>query len=140
MKLVIPIAVFLLFFWLMARWLPRKMSGWDALAKRFPSGDVHKFGSEFRRCTGYFGRSGGVTVKYGFCVKCAQEGLCVTANFARGLPILIPWSAVREIRQVDNILGGMLMVFADYESQVHFNLPKAALMELQKNIPANRFR
>src|SRR5215469_9673826 len=123
--LVTSISAFLLLFWLLARWLPRKMSGWDVLAGKFPATDVHKFGGTFRGCTGFFGRCGGVTVKGGFHVECALEGLCITANFARRLPILLPWSAIREVDQVDPVLGvGRVIVFADYESQVHFDLPK----------------
>jgi hypothetical protein len=135
------IAAIILFLWVFTRLIPRKMSGWDVLAQRFPSNDVHKFGGRFRGCNGFFGERRDNNVNGAFLIECAQEGLAVTANFARQSPIPIPWSAIREVEQIDTgFAGTKVIVNVNYEKRMGFFLPKSALPELQQNVPADRFR
>ena len=135
------LAAILLFLWLFTRLIPRKTSRWDVLVQKFPANDVHKFGGRFNRCTGFFGEARGNNVNGAFLIECAQEGLAVTANFARKSPILIPWSAIRNVEQIDTgFAGTQVIVNVEYERKTAFFVPKAALSELQQYIPAERFR
>ena len=80
------------------------------------------------------------TATGGFLIELAQEGFLVTVNFAR-TPILIPWSDIREVEQVDTgFLGPTVIASVDYDKRVRFHLPKDALAGLQQNVPAERFR
>src|SRR5271154_5759514 len=77
----------------------RYCTGWKALTQRFPATDFHKFGGRYKRQRGRFG--GGLRqTTGGFLIELAQEGFLVTANFAR-TPILIPWSAIRDVTELD---------------------------------------
>jgi hypothetical protein len=78
------------FAWLFTRFIPRKTSGWEALSQRFSGTDVYKFGGRYPGCTGSFGHGRGSSIDGAFLIELAQEGLLVTANFAKQSPILVP--------------------------------------------------
>jgi hypothetical protein len=131
----------LVFVWLFTRFIPRKTSGWKALSQRFSATDVHKFGGRYTGCTGSFGYGRGSSIDGAFLSEFAQEGLLVTANFAKQTPILVPWPSIREVETVEIIFGRTdVIVTVDYEKRVRFHLPKDALAGLQQNVPAGRFR
>ncbi|MGD0139772.1 MAG: hypothetical protein ABSD28_12915 [Tepidisphaeraceae bacterium] len=120
------------------KWFFRKISGWDALAQRFPPMKVHALGAEYAvkgMCGGL--RSGSKFFRIAF----AQEGLLVTASFASDSPILIPWSSIREVSGADfGSWGGDVCVTVDCEKTLLFHFPKDALAVLQQNVPAERFQ
>jgi hypothetical protein len=124
------------------RWFFRKVSGWDALAQRFPPMQVHKLGAEYR-VKGMCGRlrSGRGSGSKFFRIAFAREGLLVTASFASDSPILIPWSSIREISGADfGSWGGDVCVRVDYEKPLLFHFPMEALALLQQNVPAERIQ
>lgn len=118
----------------------RYATGWKQLTKRFPATEVHKFGGSYKRQTGFFDITayGGV-VSGAFLVELAQEGVLVTANFAR-TPLLIPWSAIRDVTET-NMLGlkTCVRITADYEPILAFTIPKDALIAIQENVSTDRF-
>ena len=135
------IGAVIVWLWLFTRFIPRKMSGWDALAQRFAATDVHKFGGRYKGCTGTFGECRGGSINGAFRIEFAQEGLLVTASFAKRSPLLIPWSSIREVEVVELPFGlTKVFVTVDYEKRVRFHLPKDALAGLQQNVSADRFR
>jgi hypothetical protein len=135
------IGVIFLFVWFATRFIPRRISRWDTLVLRFPANDVHKFGGRYGGCSGFFGNHRrNNDVSSAFLIEFAQEGLAITANFAKKSPILIPWSAIREVEQIDGgFAPGAVIVNVDYETRMGFFLPKPALEDLQKNLPGTRF-
>lgn len=131
----------IVFWWLAARVVPRKASDWDVLAVKFPPNGAHKSGERYRRCTGSFGEHRGGNIDNAFLIEFAQEGLLVTANFARHLPILVPWPAIREVQTVDpGFLRAMVIVTVDYEKTMRFHLPREAMAGLQQNVARDRVR
>jgi hypothetical protein len=114
-------------------------TGWKALTQRFPVTDVHKFGGRYKRQTGYFDRGPRNAVNGQFLIELAQEGLVVTPNFARRSPILIPWSAIRDVTET-NLFGmrSVVLMTVDYEKELKFTIPKDALTAIQENVPAER--
>jgi len=122
------------------RWFFRKISGWDALAQRFPPMNVHELGAQYR-VKGMCGllRSGrGGGGKF-FRIAFAQEGLFVTASFASDSPILVPWSSIREVSGTDlGSWGSDVCVTVDHEKTLLFHFPMDALAVLQQNAPAER--
>jgi hypothetical protein len=128
-----------LFAWLILRVIPRKVSGWDILARRFPAGVARPTGGRFAACVGFFRGSRSGNIRGAFLVECAPEGLLITANFARQLPILIPWSAIREVQPVATGFGRTdILVSVDFEKRMGFFLPAAALPELRRQVPPER--
>lgn len=123
-------------------------TGWKALTRRFPITDVHKFGKKYTGQTGYFNRKSWnrpFCLSSLFSVELAQEGLLVTALFARNSPLLILWADVRDVNDSDVFGWPTVLVTADYERgvvdhdrEVTFSLPKAALTVIQANVPADR--
>jgi hypothetical protein len=122
------------------RALLKYQTGWKALTQRFPATDVHKFGGRYKRRTGYFDRGPDNAVSGQFLIELAQEGLLVTPCFARRSPILIPWSAIRDVSEA-NLFGlySAVLVTVDYEKPVKFHLPTDALRAIQENVSAERF-
>ncbi|MGD0769975.1 MAG: hypothetical protein ABSB42_17455 [Tepidisphaeraceae bacterium] len=124
------------------RWFFRKISGWDALAQRFPPMKIRALGAEYR-VKGSCGRlrSGRGSGGKFFQIAFAQEGLLVTASFASESPILIPWSSIRQVSGADfGSWGGDVCVRVDYEKTLLFHFPKDALAVLQQNVPAERIQ
>jgi hypothetical protein len=117
--------------------LARKATGWRALSQRFPASDVHKFGGSYKNRNGIFG--GGSKVNKSFLIELAHEGLLITADFDR-TPILIPWSAISAIDEMD-VFGFTMMVnlTINYERRLIFDVPKDALKVIQENVSAERF-
>lgn len=130
------------FFWLFYFVIPKASSHWNELTKRFPVGDVHKTGPVFRGCGGGFGGGGSRGGNYTgtFRIEFAQEGLLVTPSFAGKSPILVPWSAIREVEEITVLIETNVIVTVEFERTVRFYMPKNAMVELQKSIPADRFR
>jgi len=117
--------------------LNRKLSGWDALARKFPATDIQKTGEAYKVC-GYSSGLRSNRIKM-FLVEFADEGLLVTTTFARGSPILIPWSAIRGVASTNmGILGPDVAVNVECERPLGFHLPLAALTSIQKYVPAER--
>jgi hypothetical protein len=115
----------------------RYCTGWKALTQKFPAADAHKFGGRYKRQIGRFG-SGTKRATGGFLIEMAQEGFLATADFAR-TPILIPWSAIRDITELDMFgLFSSVELVVDYEPRVSFTVPKDALTVIQENVPAER--
>jgi hypothetical protein len=117
----------------------RYSTGWKALTQRFPATDFHKFGEKYKRQSGFFGSNSNNNCVYGmFLIELAQEGFLVTANFA-STPILIPWSAITNILEVDMFgMGTHIEITVDYEKKLSFTVPKDALTVIQENVPAER--
>jgi hypothetical protein len=120
-------------------------TGWKALTRRFPATDVHKLGKKYAGQDGYFKRK---SWNSPFClfrlflVELAQEGLLVTAYFARRSPILIPWSDIQKVEDEDTGMFGSstVEITVDYERERHmtFSIPREALTVIQENVPAER--
>ncbi|HTV49184.1 MAG TPA: hypothetical protein VMG59_12150 [Phycisphaerae bacterium] len=125
-----------------SRLLFRKLSGWKALTQRFPVKIIHMSGEKYRahgECVNFRFRHSGLYKPY--LIELAQEGLLVTASFASGSPIFIPWSSVGGVSVIDlDHLGTAVGVTVDYEKIMRFELPNAALTTIQKNILAERFQ
>jgi hypothetical protein len=117
--------------------LTRKATGWRSLTQKFPASDVHKFGGSYKKRNGIFG--GGNQVNKSFLIELAQEGLLITADFDR-TPILIPWSAISAIDEMD-FIGFTMMVNLTicYERRLVFDVPKDALRAIQENVSTERF-
>jgi hypothetical protein len=118
--------------------LNRHYTGWKALTQKFPATDVHKFGGRYKRQSAFIGNRQDSDVSGQFLIELAQEGLLVTANFSRD-PLLIPWSAIRDVEEMNVFGWTQVRLTVDYESRLVFLLPKAALAEIHGNIPADRF-
>jgi hypothetical protein len=73
-----------------------------------------------------------------FRIEVAQEGLLITAYFARRLPILVPWADIRDVEDVD--LSSQVRITVNYENErrMTFRLPKEALSVIQQNVPTER--
>jgi hypothetical protein len=138
------IAIVLGFIAVMVAWmsgmnaLSRIMSGWKALAQQFPATDVHKFGGKYKGQRGDIGRK--MHVQGVFLIELAQEGLLVTPDFAARSPILIPWSAIRDVSEV-NLLGfySTVLITVGCEKPMSFHLPADALQAIHENVPAEKF-
>ena len=120
--------------------LMKYQTGWKALTQRFPATDVHKFGARYKNQSGDFGRGRGSVVSGTFLIELAQEGLLVTADFVKHLPILIPWSAIRDVSEA-NLFGfySTVLLTVEYEKPVKFHLPTSALKAIHENVPAEKF-
>jgi hypothetical protein len=114
----------------------RYCTGWKALTQRFPAADAHKFGGRYKRQLGRFG-TGLRRTTGGFLIELAQEGFVVTANFAH-TPILIPWSAICDVKPDMFGLLSRVELVVDYEPRLSFTVPEDALTFIQENIPAER--
>ncbi len=130
------------FWWYSRRYGPRRTSDWDTLSRKFPATDVHKFGDRYKNLNASFGDRHEASIDSAFLIEFAQEGFLVTPNFARTLPILIPWASLHEVKPVipGFIMKAVVLVTVDYEKRVCFHLPKDALATLQQNVPADRVR
>jgi hypothetical protein len=116
----------------------RFLTGWKTLAQRFSLTDVHKFGTKYR-CSGAVGALRGSWPNY--VIEFAQEGFVVTPNFARRSPILVPWSGIREISEVDaGGWGDVVTVTVEYDKLMQFYLSKDALQAIRENVPTERLR
>ena len=141
MFLRLPLAVILFVLIVVVLWrgnslLTKWNVAWTLLTKKFPFREVHKLGMKYSRQDGYYNRRGSSeSLNYMFCMEVAQEGLLVTAYFARRLPILIPWADVQSIEEVD--LTSQIRFTVNYEGdrRMTFRLPKEALTVIQQNLP-----
>ena len=123
-------------------------TGWKALTRRFPVTDIHRFGKKYTGQTGYFNRKSWnrpFCLSSLFSVELAQEGLLVTALFARNSPLLILWDDIRDVDDSDVFGWPTVLMTADYERgvvdhnrEVIFSIPKDALTVIQANVPADR--
>jgi hypothetical protein len=112
---------------------------WKTLAKKFPATDVHKLGKKYSMQDGFYNCGGSRSaLNYSFCIEIAQEGLLITGYFARRLPILIPWSEIQNVEDVD--ISSQVRITVNYENDrsMTFRLPKEALTVIQENVPAER--
>jgi hypothetical protein len=124
-------------FWWGVNALLKRQTDWDDLAQRFPAEEVHKLGGRYKRRDGFFGRGRRLALKGMFLIELAQEGVLVTASFARPAPILIPWSAIRHVSETR--LGGMysaVLMSVKYDREVKFHLPDEALAAMGQKVPA----
>jgi hypothetical protein len=119
--------------------LNRYSTGWKALTQRFPATDVHKIGGRYKSQRGFFGsKSNNNNARVMLLVELAQEGFLVTPHFDK-TSILIPWSAITNILEVDMFgMGTYTQIVVDYEKRVKFTVPKEALIAIQENVPAER--
>jgi hypothetical protein len=102
---------------------------------------VNKSGIQYKHSTGFFGPTRSGQVANAFLLEFAQEGLLITANFAKESPILIPWSAIVEVKTIEpGLVKTAVIVSVHYETRVHFHLPEDSLASLRQHIPAERFR
>jgi len=116
----------------------RTLTGWKTLAQRFPPTDVHKVSGKYT-CSGAVGSLGGNWPNY--VIESAQEGLLVTPHFARHLPVLIPWSGVRSVSEVDaGVFGSVVTLTVEYDKLMQFHLSKEALQAIREFLPAELFR
>ena len=116
-------------------------TGWKTLTRRFPATDVHKLGKKYTGQNGYFDRkymNSPFCLFWLFLVELAQEGLLVTAHFARRSPILIPWSDIQNVEIKDVAVEITVYYERDERDRVKFTIPKEALTEIQENVPAER--
>jgi len=135
------IVAILFFWWYARRYGPRKTSDWDNLSRKFPATDAHKFGGRYKNRNASFGNRNEASIDSAFLIEFAREGFLVTPNFAKTLPILIPWAAIREVRTIDpGFMKPVVLVNVEHEKRMCFHLPEDALATLQQNVPADRFR
>ena len=109
---------------------------WKALARKFPATDVHKLGESYSMQDGFYNCGGSsAALNYSFNIDIAKEGLLITGNFAKHLPILIPWADIRDVEYVD--LSSQVRITVNYENErrMTFRLPKEALTVIQQNVP-----
>jgi hypothetical protein len=136
MSVAIGIVILLLFGW---RALIMWNVAWKVLAKKFPATDVHKLGKRYLRQDGFYNCGGSrAALNYSFCIEVAQEGLFITGDFAKRLPILIPWADIQDVEDVD--LSSKVRITVNYENDrsMTFRLPKEALTVIQQNVPGER--
>lgn len=125
----------------LARW----QSGWTALTQRFPAREIHKLGEKYSGQWAHFYRRPrhSFKVNRGISLELAEEGVLVTASFARHAPILILWPDIFEVDQT-NLFGsqntGILAHYdkntTDRNNFVRFSLPPPALATVMKHVPA----
>jgi hypothetical protein len=118
-------------------------TGWKGLTRRFPVSDIHKSGRTYQGQTGYFNRDSWnrpFQLPCLFLIEVAQEGLLLTAYFARRSPILIPWADIQKVDDVDVLGLSEVRIIVDYGSarRMTFHLPKEALTAIQESVPVER--
>jgi hypothetical protein len=66
--------------------------------------------------------------------------LLVTGYFARRLPILIPWSEIQSVENIDMAGCSTVLVTVHYEGErrMVFDVPKEVLTIIRDNVPAER--
>ena len=67
----------------------------------------------------------------------SQQGLHVTPSFASHLPILIPWSKIRDVSVASEPFGSVSLGI-EYEVPTRFDLPTESLEEIRKQVPPER--
>jgi hypothetical protein len=138
--LALVVITFVSAYFAIVRWF----IAWNILARTFPVTpvtDVHKLGKQYSGQNGYYYRKGNrAYLNYLFRIEVAQEGLLVTGYFARRLPILIPWSDIQNVEDVDVLGVSKAMITVNYENErrIIFNVPKEALTVIQENVPRER--
>jgi hypothetical protein len=111
----------------------RKLSGWSAIAARYPMTEVHLTGESYKRRSGDIGHT---NYERGFRIQMAQEGLCVYPFFARRSPCLIPWSSIHTVF----VSKWSLLLVIESEKSFQISLPAAALDRIRGQIPQERFK
>ena len=119
-------------------------SGWRGLVRRFPATDAHSLGKEYGGQSGLFDRksqSRPFSLNSLFLVEPAQEGLLVTAYFARRQPILLRWSDIQKVEDQDLPGWSAVLVTAecDKERKITVTVPKEALTVIRSNVPPERW-
>ena len=109
----------------------RKMSGWDAITRRFPMTGLHDVGNTYKNESGCFGTLN----TRNLTIRLADEGLCVIPWFARRAPCLIPWSAIRRVSVSDL----SLLVLVDYEPLLELCVPAEAMPAVHAKLPSDLF-
>jgi len=116
-------------------------TGWTNLTRRFPVMDVHGLGKIYAWQNGYFTRKfmNRPLCLFGlFSVELAQEGLLVTAYFARCSLILIPWSEIQNVEIKDMTIQITVHYERDESETAKFTIPTEVLTVIQQNVPAER--
>ena len=110
------------------------MSGWKAIAARFPMTDIHDVGDAYKRQSGVVGSisSGG---RGFFNIRLAHEGVCLYPSFARRIPCVIPWSGIRKVSVSDS----SIFLVVDYERPLEFFLPAEALPAVKAKLSPELF-
>jgi hypothetical protein len=137
---VLVLAGVVVIFWRGVNALLKRQAGWADLAQYFPvTTPVHKLGGRYKRRTGYFGHERKLPLKGMFLLEFAEEGVLVTASFARRAPLLIPWTAVRNLTET-RLSGSYAAVVMslNYRKEVKFHLPDEAILALGKTVPPER--
>lgn len=112
----------------------RQMSGWSAIARRFPMTAIHDAGDTYKKRNGIIGGIG--LGRRGFLnIRLAQEGVCLYPSFARHVPCLIPWSAIRRV----SVSEPNLALTVEYERSFEFFLPAGALSSLKGKLSPELF-
>jgi hypothetical protein len=119
--------------------------GWNKLAQVFPPPQTNQpppnpSGEKFRAggfIGGPFRFSFQGQLLQPFTVQAAQHGLRITASFAHGIPIFIPWTSIREATWTG---GSILTLTIENPRTLQFYLPQNAAQIIEENIPADRFR
>ena len=111
-----------------------KMSGWQAIAERFPMRDVSFTGDSFKKQDGVVGGIGSGRRGF-FNIRLASEGVCIYPLFARRNPCLIPWSAIRRVSVADSSFH----VVVDFERPFEFFLPAEVLPVFQTRLSPQLF-
>ena len=110
----------------------RKLSGWQAIAARFPMSEIHDVSGTYKRLSGNVGR---LSCNRGLTIRLAHEGVGVAPSFARSIPCLIPWSSVRKVF----VSGASIHLVIDYEHIFEFYLPTDALPAVRTKLAPEMF-
>jgi hypothetical protein len=136
---------------LMAGWagicsISRWQTDWKVLCERFPVTEVQRLGKKYKRRSGSFHLKSGrrpFCTNSAFSIELAQEGVLVTANFARRLPLLIPWSEICNVEDLTAFGHEIVFLSVHYEKDVvnqnkiaRFSLPIDALGIVLGYVPA----
>ena len=130
--------------------LLRWQTGWKALTQRFPVTSVQNPGQKYPGQTCYFNARqwrSSFSIQRMFSVELAQEGIVVTAYFARQSPLLIPWPEVCAVEDATLFGSEIVHVSAYYDKAiadrryiVRFTVPREALPTMMGHVPIELLR
>ncbi len=112
-----------------------KLSGWKRLHEQFPPNEKPEVGRVYSCQSGNAGKCRCNRV---FQVEVSRQGLLVTPSFATRLPILIPWSKIRDVSAAEGKFGGISLGI-DFETPTRFDLPTESLSGIREKISPDRF-
>ena len=113
-----------------------KLSGWKKLVKKFLTDEKPGQTTAFKRCRGTVGIS---QCRQMFHVEIFPQGLFIAPSFARHLPILIPWTQIRDVTVATGRFGSISLGVV-FSNPTRFDLPLNALESIRGKIAAEKFR